>query len=206
MDTRRNQRVRRLVRKLNRARKIQAKKIDLLCDDMIKAHRNSLRQLRNFGLVLEYYEKILGLNNIDALLDTTAQFIHSYLDGSNVAIYIHGTVRTHIVDPKSPENFDHEQFEQCFAGDIVDGIFSLNNCRNLDQLLEAGLQVNPALAKKVSATAIPFNPSCPHKGLILLYRCAQTPLGSEQIKNVCALVPTLCRLIGSIKEALPTKG
>ena len=124
--------------KLNRARKIQAKKIDLLCDDMIKAHRNCLRQLHNFGFVLEYYDKILGLNNPDDLLDTTAQFIHDYLEGANVVIYAQGAVRKRIVEPKSLKNFDNEQFERCFAGDIIESICNSNDCRNLDGLLEAG--------------------------------------------------------------------
>ena len=53
MNETRNKRVRSLVRKLNKVRKDQTKQIDILCNDMVSAHGDFVKQLKELTFAVK---------------------------------------------------------------------------------------------------------------------------------------------------------
>ena len=59
-QTQRNTKLRLLFKKLNKERKRQAEKIDILCNDLIAAHRVFIKKLDAVGTTAQFYKSILG--------------------------------------------------------------------------------------------------------------------------------------------------
>ena len=58
-DKQRHRRLRLLIKKLNKDRKKQNQKIDILCNDFIGAQRNFIKRLGIINFVANFYESIL---------------------------------------------------------------------------------------------------------------------------------------------------
>jgi hypothetical protein len=59
-QTERQKRLRLLVKKLNRERKRQASRVDILCNDLIGAQREFMRRLNQIGFAARFYKGLLG--------------------------------------------------------------------------------------------------------------------------------------------------
>lgn len=197
VDTVRNQRVRRLVRKLNKARKSQAKKIDILCNDMIHAHKNAVEQLQKLSAILDFYEEILPVQELDGLLEKTVGFVTESLGSVNVAIWVGGSVRLHTVGCDVLDAAEVKNIEEWFSSDVVEHICGSNNCQGLNDLLAVGMQANPKLVKKVSLAVVPLGNCRVNHGFIVVYRSVQKPFAPDEIKAFCAIVPGLCKAISA---------
>ena len=68
----RYKRIRLLVHKVNKARKKQAKQINILCHDLIDAQRDYNRRLSTIGLAASFYKSILGIYDLETLLSVAS--------------------------------------------------------------------------------------------------------------------------------------
>jgi hypothetical protein len=190
-----------MVRRLNRNRKIQAKKIDMLCGDFVKFNRGFLDQLKNHELTLTYYEKILGISSLELLLDTTAEFIQDSILTANVAIYVQGSFKSHICDSQALNDFDGLELEKYFSNDLISHICGSYNCMGIDDLLEAGFNAGPEILKRITAVAIPFCQPNVGWAFIIVYRDSASPITPGEIKAVCSLLPGLSKAANSFTPA-----
>ena len=74
-QTERHRRLRLLVKKLNRERKRQAKKIDILCNDLIAAQRDFIRRLNTISFTANFYKSIVGASDLARLLNTAGRYV-----------------------------------------------------------------------------------------------------------------------------------
>ncbi len=82
----RHKRLRVLISKLNKERKKQAKKIDMLCNDLIAAQRDFIKRLSTISFAADFYKSIIGINDLDRLLSIARKLIKDELAEVNSQI------------------------------------------------------------------------------------------------------------------------
>ena len=88
LDTVRYQRVRRLVKGVNKAKRVQAKKIDILCNDMVSAHRDFIERLKPLTFSVMFYESILGCTDLNTLVDRVGAMLATAVPEAGIAIFL----------------------------------------------------------------------------------------------------------------------
>ena len=194
-----------LCRKLNRIRHTQAKKIDILCNDIVLAHTDFVKQLANLTFCAGFYEAILGQNELTSLLNAAADFITSHLPKSNIAIFLLDSqgFEFHIADDARPIDFDVQQFESYFTPELAKNISNTNLVCSLQDMFEMGMQGNLNMLGKISVAAIPLGRFASNVGFILAYRYAPGKLASQELEKLVAITPGLAQAIKSCRSASP---
>jgi hypothetical protein len=183
-------RIRRLVRRLNRRRKEQAAQIDILCGSLIESQRKFLAQLGQMNVLLGYYETILPAAAAETVLDNTVQYITRNTPGTAAAIYFQNTFAARAADAEAAR-FPCEDIETCFTPDVCEVICGSARSVSVQEMLEAGLQMNPKLLKTLAMAAIPFGRTSGPRGFILLYRQVLRQFSDDELKTVCWLTVPL---------------
>ena len=197
LDKARSQRIRRLVRKLNESKRIQAKKIDILCNDMVSAHADFVDRLGSLTFGVNFYESILGQSDLTTLLNIAAEHIKGTVRNANVAVFLVGceSFELHMVDEDTPIEITAERLESYFTSETAQSICRANWVCSLEDMLAMGLVGNPNELAKISAAAVPLRRFGPGVGFILIYRGAEDALSRNELEKVAAITPGLCRAI-----------
>jgi len=87
----RYRRLRLLIGKLNKERKRQAQKIDILCNDFISAHRDFIKRLNTVNFTANFYEAIVGTTDLSGLLYAAGKLIEDEIPDSKVAFFLLGS-------------------------------------------------------------------------------------------------------------------
>lgn len=88
MNNQRHRRLRLLISKLNKQRKKQAKKIDILCNDFIAAQRNFIDRLNAISFAANFYKSVIGLTDLSKLLHIVSRLIKEELADVNVTFFL----------------------------------------------------------------------------------------------------------------------
>ena len=171
-DKNRHKRIRLLLKKLNKERKKQAEKIDILCKDLIGAQRNFIKRLKIINFKANFYESIIGTTNLDNLLCTAVELIREEIPKANIIFFLRQT------ETSEPHFYENEQviplekqfLEKSFSPELIDNICASNEICNLDDMFAMGLQGNPKDFGKISAMTIPMNSPETSFGFIFIYR------------------------------------
>jgi hypothetical protein len=224
----RHRRLRLLIRKLNKERKKQAKKTDILCNDFISAQGDFIKRLNTINFTANFYEVILGTTDLSSLLHTAGKLIKEEISDSNVAFFLpefsfRKESRNGI--PQQPDNFglhvsesdqpfvpavtqvqavtlEKQHLENCFNPELVDNICKSNKLCTLDDMFAMGLQGNLIRLSKISAITVPLYRFGTSLGFILIYRLSQNKLTPEELKNISAVACGLSRAIQSCQTNL----
>ena len=199
LDSQDNKRTRRLISKLNKIRHTQDRKIDILCNDMISAHRDFVKQLSSLNFTVDFYESILGQNDLGGLLNTAAERIKEYVADCNVAIFLLESegFELHIVDQERPIDIDADSLESYFTPEVVRNICRSNRVNSLKDMFEMGLVGNVSDLSRISAAAVPLGRFGSGIGFILIYRGADKPLGCNDFEKLTTIQSGLCKTIES---------
>ncbi|MHC4195019.1 MAG: hypothetical protein ACYSQZ_03585 [Planctomycetota bacterium] len=214
----RQKRVRMLVGKLNRARKSQAKKIDMLCNDIIGAQWGFIKRLDVISFTANFYKTIVGITELDNLLytadnlikeeieDVNDNLIKEEIEDVNVAFFLRQaeSFKLHMFESNQPIAIDPQHLENCFTNELVGNICESNKVCTLENLFEMGLQGNPAMLSKISVGVIPLGHLGLSLGFILIYRPSENKLTTEQIARITAITPGLSRAISTCQTLLQT--
>lgn len=197
MNETRNKRVRSLVRKLNKTRRDQAKQIDILCNDMISAHGDFVKQLRELAFTVKFYEAALSQPDITSLLDIAVDVIKCHIYDSNVSIFLlrDSIFDIHMADPDKPIDVGSTSLENYFTSDVVLEISRSPHVCDINEICKAGLQASPTLLASVSAAAIPLGHVGDPVGFILIHRNSEDQLQASEIETVTAITEGLCSAI-----------
>ena len=195
----RHERLRLLVKKLNKERKTQAKKIDILCNDFISAQRDFIKRLGAISFAADFYESIVGTTNLNKLFDRACGLIEEQVIGATVALVLRQEegFRLHFLKDEQQVSFAKQQLEQCLTSELVNGICRANRPCTLDDMTAMGLQGNPAMLNRISVVTLPLGRMSSPLGFILLCRSAQDGLTVDELNNVLAITPGLSRAIES---------
>jgi len=186
-----------LIRRLNKIRHQQAKKVDILCNDMVSAHADFIRQLRSLNFSIDFYESILGHQDMTTLLDIVVEHIRNHVNNANVLVFLinRDGYEIHIGHDDEPIEIDIQKIESYFTDELVGSISRSNRACSLDEMFEVGLQANLQELSKVSAAAIPLGGFGSPVGFILVCRPAACKITSREIENITSITPGLTRAI-----------
>ena len=197
LDQEQNKRSRQVIAKLRKQNDEQAKKINILCNDIISAHGDFSRQLDNLAFAVRFYESVLGQSDIGADLTRAAESIRSAVADCNVAVFLvdKGRFELHIVDENKPIDIDTGRLESYFTSEVVDSICRSNKVCSMNDMFEMGLIGNLSELGRICSAAVPLACSGSSLGFILLYRSSEEKLRPEELAKVVAVAPGMCRAI-----------
>ncbi|MFA5252567.1 MAG: hypothetical protein WC454_08295 [Phycisphaerae bacterium] len=207
----RYRRLRLLISKLNKERKKQAKKTDILCNDLIAAQRDFIKRLDTISFTANFYEAIAGVTEMSNLILLASKLIKDETADANVAFFLRqedplrpalseaGNFELHIFESTQPILLEKQGVENCFTPEVVDNICKSNKICTLDDMYAMGLQGNLTSLNEISAATIPLGQGGPSLGFILIYRSAQNKLTAGELGNIAAISPGLSRAIASCR-------
>ena len=202
-SSQRQKRLRRLVTMLNKERKRQAKKIDILCNDFIEAQRNFIKKLDAIAFAANFYEEIVGITNLNNLLNDAAGSIQTEIENSNVAFFLRNPdtnpsdFESHIFQGSCETPIGKKHLHDCITNEVVENICRANKVCTLEDILAMGLEGNPNELCKISAVTVPLHGSGPSLGFILIYRWKENKLTTREINHVSMITSGLSQAIQS---------
>jgi len=197
----RYRKLRLLISKLNKERKKQTKKIDILCNDLIAAQRDFIKRLDTISFTADFYETIAGITEPSSLILIASKLIKDETADANVAFFLRqaDNFELHIFESTQPILLEKQGLENCFTPEVVDNICKSNKICTLDDMFAMGLQGNLTRLNEISAATIPLSQLGPSLGFILIYRSAQNKLTADELNNIAAISPGLSRAIASCR-------
>lgn len=211
-DETRNKRLRLLIKKFNKQRKKQAMQIDILCNDIMTAHKDFLKALKVLGFAADFYNAITGLTDLNELLCTAGSYIQKHTPDVHIAFFLLAPIG---VEGVQPENFEMHVFESnepidpedrrvenFFNTELVINISKSNQICTVEDMLGMGLQCSPVYLEKISTAAIPLATAGSSMGFMLVYRSSHNPLTADELKALTQITPGLARSIASCRNLI----
>ena len=197
-----NKRALKVIRSLHSGQQKQVGKIDMLCKDMVSAHREFSTKLATVNFVASYYESLLGCTDLDDLQDTAVRSIRQAVKEADAAVFLlsENGFDVHMADAGVADPVEKREFQHWFTREMVQSISQMNRICSLEQLLRMGLQGAPAILKTISLAAIPLGRFGQSLGFVLIYRPAHRPLQSEELSRLAAVSVGLRNAIGSFQK------
>ncbi len=202
-DRLRHNRLRLLLKNLNKQRKKQAKQIDILCNDFVMAQKDFIGKLNVIHFTADFYESILGTTNLGDLLHTTVARIKDELGETNITFFLRqdDNFELHIFEAPDSGQSDSHNLENHFSPELMDSICRANKACTLDDMLAMGLQTNPSQPAELSAVTLPLGLLSSSQGFILLYRSShQNKLEPYHLGNLAAVRHGLSQAIASCRQ------
>jgi hypothetical protein len=200
----RHKRIRQLIKKLNKERKKQAEKIDILCKDLIGAQRNFIKRLKIINFKANFYESIIGTTNLDNLLYTAVELIREEIPKANVIFFLRQTenYELYLYESEQVMALDKRFLENSFTPELTNNICMSNEICTLEDMFAMGLQGNPTNFGKISAITIPMGASEASLGFMFIYRSSENKISTYEISNISAIACGLSRAISSCQAIL----
>jgi transcriptional regulator with GAF, ATPase, and Fis domain len=210
-DERRNKRLRLLIKRLNNERKKQAKQIDILCNDFISAQKDFIKKLSVIAFAADFYEGISGLTDLNELLNASANLIRDQIPDVNVDFFLlqannpdsrQTSFELHIFESDRPIDLEDKRIENFFTDELVNEIAKSNRICVIDDMLAMGLGAPPLCLEKISAVTAPLATNNCSVGFVLIYRCSQKPISSDELKAIAQISSGLARSIAACRDLI----
>lgn len=206
-QTERNQRLRLLIRRLNRQRKRQASQIDILCNDLIGAQRSFLQRLQEIGFAAEFYRSLLGSTDANGILARAGRVIKQELPGVEVAFFLrqsdgfevhacHGDESLYGEHPRPQDDFDPE---------LVDGICKYNKPCTLDDIDAMSTESTPVALRKYSLVTLPLSDLGRSLGFVLLSCPLPQVLNAADVRRIRPVMCGLAQALRAVCVPLPSR-
>jgi hypothetical protein len=190
-----------LLKKLNKDRKKQAKKTDILCNDLIGAQRGFIRKLKTISFSAGFYESIIGITDLNNLMYTAVKLIEAESPGAEVAFFLRQSesFETHVFEKSPPASLDKERIESWFTAESMECACKANRICTLDEIFEmdasgalsTGPHGNPTGLHGTAAVTIPLGLLGASLGFMLICRSPEDKLKSDEIQNISGIVSGL---------------
>jgi hypothetical protein len=200
-DKQRHKRLRLMIKKLNRDRKKQNQKIDILCNDLIGAQRNFIKRLGIINFAANFYESIIGTTDLNKLLYTAVEFFKTENTDVNITFFLRQeeNFELFMFESDLPIAIEKQYLESCFTPELMDNISNSNKVCSLDDMFAMGLQGNPNELNKISAVTIPLGLLGSSLGFILIYGSSVNKLTADEMSRISTVVSGLSRAITSCR-------
>ena len=202
MDPQRRQRIRSLIRQLNRGKRTQKKQIEMLSTDMLASQKKFVHQLQHYNFTLDFYESVIGLTDIGRLLLTAEQKIKEHIPGVCPAFFIlePEMFNVHYTNDRQIEGFDPKKFLSSFDPHTVINISRCNTICTIEDMFALGLAANLKMLSKVNAHAIPLSGFGPAEGFMLVWFDADNPVKQSQLDRLATIAVPLAHSIRNCKK------
>lgn len=186
-----------LIKKLNQERKRQAKKIDIICNDLIAAHRSFIRTLNAITFAADFYKSIMGTTDLGRLLHTASKLIKDEIGDVNVSFFLRqaDSFELHMFESDKPIVLEKQRLENHFTTELVEDISKSNKLCTLEDMFAMGLQANLTELNIISAVTIPLDGLGLPLGFILIYRSSENELKVDELNKITPVTPGLSRAI-----------
>jgi len=203
-DKQGHRRLRLLIKKLNKKRKKQAKKIDILCNDFIAAQRDFIKSLKTISFMANFYESIIGITDLNSLLSAAVKLIKEKNADADVTFFLRQSdnFELYMFESEQPIILEKQHFENCFNSELMNNIYKSNKVCTLNDMFAMGLQGNLIGLNKISVVTLPLGLHSSSLGFILICRSSGNKLTSEEISNLSAATCGLSRAIQSCQATL----
>jgi hypothetical protein len=203
-QSQRHERLRLLVKKLNRERKRQASQIDILCNDLIAAHRGFVKRLSGVSFAGTFYKNLLGDNDLRSLLVKAGRLIREEMPGTSVTFFLRHPdgCRVYSVEGHETCLVEDQPLEDFFTPELVENICKSNRLCTLDEMCVMGLEGDLAELSQMSAAALPLNDLGRSLGFLLLYRPISHALKPEELHTVGLVTCGLSHAIKGCRQPL----
>jgi hypothetical protein len=204
-QSQRQQRLRRLVKKLNRERKRQASQIDILCNDLIGAQRAFVKRLNSVGFAATFYKSLLGATDLRSLLVRADQMLRDELPGVGITFFLRQREGNQLraVNVHETLTIDDQPLEDYFDPELVDGIYKSNRQCTMNALFGMGLHGNLSELGNVSLTTLPLANLGRPLGFLLLSRAMPAALTAEELHKVDLITCGLSHAIAACRQPIP---
>ncbi len=203
-QSQRQQRLRLLVKKLNRERKRQASQIDILCNDLIGAQRAFVRRLNSVGFAAAFYKSLLGATDLRNLLVRADQMLRDELPGAGVTFFLRapegGQLRA--VNLHETLTIDDQPLEDYFGPELVENIYKSNKQCTMNDLFGMGLHGNLSELGNISLTTLPLANLGRPLGFLLIGRVMPAALTAEELHKVDLITCGLSHAIAASRLPL----
>jgi hypothetical protein len=195
----RHKRLRLLIKKLNSERKRQAKKTDILCNDLIAAQRHFIKRLNIINFTANFCESIIGSTDLNGLLCTASSLIKEKIADANISFFLREaeSFELYMFSSNRPVTIEKNRLEDFFSPDLVEDICRANKVCTIEDMFAMGLQGNLNALNKISAVTIPLGLFGSSLGFILVYQWVENKLTADEINSICAVTCGLSRAITS---------
>ena len=163
----RNQRLRLMVKQLNKDRKKRARQIDLLCHDLIDAQRVFVRRLETIAFAANLYKSFLGVQDTEQILQILSNEVQSLIPNMDINFVLRQSQGCKIY-PLETTTRDEGHPVDAFDGAVVDAVCRANKTCHLDDLLGMGLPLSPQKASRTQMTTLPLPQGGRCMGFIVL--------------------------------------
>jgi len=199
-QTERHRRLRLLLNKLNKQRKQQAAKIDILCNDLISAQRAFIQRLYTISFAAEFYKSLLGSPDLNHLLARADRLIRQELPGTGVAFYLRQLEGCELHSFVGDEMFACEQSgpQEHLTSELVDGICKSNKICTLAEISSLDPAGDFRELRRFSLATLPLSDLGRPLGFMLLWRPSPLVVTSQELGRV---EPVLCGLSQAIRVA-----
>jgi hypothetical protein len=210
-DKQRHQRLRLLIKKLNKDRKKQNQKIDILCNDLISAQRNFIKRFGIINFMVNFYESILGITDLNKLLYSAVEFIKAENEDVNITFFLRQesgnqeNFELHTFENDQPTSIDKQYIENCFTQELMENISKSNKVCTLDDMYAMGLHGNLNELNKISAVTIPMGLVGSSLGFILVYHSSENKLTCDEVDRISTVTNGLSRAIISCRTTSVTR-
>jgi hypothetical protein len=197
-QTERSKRLRLMVKKLNRERKRQAIRVDILCNDLVAAQREFLRRLDGIDFAAHFYKCLLGAMDLRTLLARAGRLIKEELPETAVLFFLRQEqgCNMHAADEDLIAADKYLRLEECIAPEIAETICKWNRRCTIDDLYTMGLEGPRADLNRLSLVTLPLSELGRSLGFLLLCRPATRPLAGEDLDRLTLI---LCGLSQAIR-------
>jgi hypothetical protein len=176
---------------------MQKQKIDILCNDILKAHSGFINHLKDFRFAADFFENLLEATTSDGLARCAGEFLTENIDDCSVAvIFTTASVPEIHFYSHSPQLEDvASQLSPCLTAKLVESVCHSSQICTSDDLCEMEFFAGPAVLKKISLAAIGLNNSGPALGMLLLYRSADSPFSQTELTQVSSITKGLSKAV-----------
>jgi len=203
-QTDRQQRLRLLIKKLNRQRKQQGSKIDILCHNLIAAQRAFIDRLQGISFTAQFYKALLGNPDLDSLLERAGRVLRQELPEAGVRFFLRQPDGCELHPITTDEAFlpQEQKPEDFFHAELMGSICKANRPCTLDDMFGMGLNGNLKGLSRFSMTTLPLSDLGRSLGFVLLYRRTPQTLTSVELQRISPVLCGLSQAIYSARQAL----
>ncbi len=189
---------------LNKERKRQGQKIDILCNDFIAAQRSFINRLDTIAFAANFYESIIGITDLNTLLNNARSHIRQEIADADVTFFLRNKsdFESHIFENEPKTATESKHLLECITDNVAENIRRANKVCTLEDMLAIGLQGNPNELGNISPVAIPLGRLGPSLGFILICRSSENKLTDREINNICAITSGLSQAVQSCQTLL----
>jgi len=195
----RNKRLRAMVKKLNAERKRHARKVDILCNDLVESQKQFVSRLNTIDFSSGFYESIIGATELDDLFDHAASAIEHQVFGAEVAFFLRKKNRIEIYPGRDWNNVSEEfrDIKNRMNLSLANSICNANKVCGLEEIFSMDVDGCLEGAGKLSGVAFPIGSAVKAGGFMFVSRDGDNPLDGGEIANIGAITGGLSKAVES---------